>query len=72
MWFIDSDFGRLFLFTIITVAQVLLAIFLLFYGTSTLKMFALFLLIVQVFALFRIYVYTSNIFNQNNNQPRYM
>ena len=71
MWFLDSNFGRLFLFAIVTVAEILLALFLLFYGSSTLKIFAVVLLIIQLFALYRIYFYTSNVFSENDNSPRY-
>jgi len=62
MNFIYSGIGRLLLFILITLAQILLAIFLLFYGSESLKPFAIFLLIVQLFAIRKIYFYLSHMF----------
>ncbi|PTB83686.1 hypothetical protein C9926_01605 [Sulfurovum lithotrophicum] len=59
MNFIHSEMGRLLLFIVITVAQTLLALFLLAYGSESLKPFAIFLLIIQLFAMNKIYVYLS-------------
>ena len=57
MVFIQSDLGRLFVFIIVTAAEVLLTLFILFYGSENLKFFAVLLLIVQFFALYKIYLY---------------
>jgi glucan phosphoethanolaminetransferase (alkaline phosphatase superfamily) len=59
---IHSEMGRLLLFILITLVQMLLALFLLFYGSESLKPFAIFLLIVQLFAIRKIYVYLSHMF----------
>ena len=54
---IQSDLGRFIVFIIITVAEILLTIFLLFYGSENLKFFAVLLLFVQLFAVYKIYLY---------------
>jgi len=62
MNFIHSEVGRLLLFIVITLSQTLLALFLLVYGSESLKPFAVFLLIVQLFAIHKIYFYLSYMF----------
>ena len=57
MEFLYSDFGRLLSFTVVTVLEILLGLFLLFYGSDTLKFFAVLLLIVELFAMQKIYFY---------------
>jgi len=61
MNFIHSETGRLLLFITVTLAQTLLALFLLMYGSESLKPFAIFLLIVQLFAINKIYFYLSHL-----------
>ena len=60
MEFIKSDLGRLFFFILITAAEILLGLFLVLHGSESLKIFGVFLLILQVFALHKIYIYLSN------------
>jgi len=60
MNFIYSEIGRLLLFMTITLAQTLLSIFLLFYGSESLKLFAIVLLMVQLSAVKKIYFYLSH------------
>jgi len=60
MGLIQSDVGRLFFFILITAAEVLLGIFLIFHGSDNLKIFAIFILIVQLFSMNKIYFYFSN------------
>jgi len=62
MNFIHSEIVRLLLFILVTLAQILLAIFLLFYGNESLKPFATFILIIQLFAIRKIYFYLSHMF----------
>jgi len=57
MDFIHSEASRLLLFIAITLAQIFLSIFLLTYGSVSLKPFAIFLFIVQLFAIHKIYFY---------------
>ena len=61
MEFLYSDFGRLISFTVITVLEILLGLFLLFYGSDTLKFFAVLLLIIELFAIQKIYFYFSHL-----------
>jgi len=60
MEFIQSDFKRFSFFILITMAEVLLAIFLLFHGSENLKIFAIFLLMAQLLSMHRVHVYLSN------------
>ncbi len=62
MNFIHSETRRLLLFILITLAQIFLAIFLLFYGSESLKPFATFILIIQLFAIRKIYFYLFHMF----------
>ena len=55
------DFFRLCSFSLLTAMEILLAIFLLSYGSETLKPFAVLLLVVQLFSLHKIYVFSANI-----------
>jgi len=55
-----TDFIRYVSFIIITIAQILLGVFLLFHGSETLKFFAVILLLIQVFVLVRLYLRFSN------------
>jgi hypothetical protein len=57
MEFFNSDFGRLLSFTVVTVLEILLGFFLLFYGSDTLKFFAVLLLFIELFAIQKIYFY---------------
>ena len=60
MGLMNSDFFRLSLFSLLTAIEILLAIFLLLHGSETLKPFAIFLLIVQLFAIHKIYLFIAN------------
>jgi len=55
------DFFRLCSFSLLTAMEIILAIFLLFYGSETLKPFAILLLIVQLFSLHKIYSFIADI-----------
>ena len=55
------DLSRLCLFSFLTILEISLAIFLIFYGSELLKIFAILLLVVQVFSLHRIYLFITNI-----------
>jgi len=57
MEFFNSDFGRLLSFIMVTVLEISLGLFLLFYGSDTLKFFAVLLLVVELFAVQKIYFY---------------
>jgi len=57
MEFFNSDFGRLLSFTVLTVLEISLGLFLLFHGSDTLKFFAVILLIIELFAMQKIYFY---------------
>lgn len=61
MGFYYTDFIRFLSFIIITIAQILLGVFLLYHGSETLKFFAVILLIIEVFVLVRLYLRVSNI-----------
>jgi len=60
---IKPDLVRLFLFMVLTIVEIILAIFLLFYGSEALKPFAIFLLIVQLLSLHNIYKLVSSLFS---------
>ena len=59
----QTEFLRILTFTIVTIAQFLLGIFLLFYGSETLKFFAIFLLIIETLLIIKLY---SNISSMRN------
>ncbi len=50
-------FSRLFAFMMVTALEIALGIFLLFYGSDTLKFFAVLLLMIEFFAVQKIYSY---------------
>jgi hypothetical protein len=50
-----SDVLRVISFIVVTIAQIFLAFFLLFFGSETLKFFAIFLLSAELFVLLRLY-----------------
>jgi len=54
-----SEFLRFFSFAVVTIAQILLSIFLLFHGSETLKFFAVFLLLIEAVFLVRLYFQIS-------------
>ena len=59
MGFGYSEFLRFFSFAVVTIAQVLLGVFLLFHGSETSKFFGAFLLFIEVIFLFRLYYQLS-------------
>ena len=58
-----SEFLRFFSFSVVTIAQILLGIFLLFHGSETLKFFGFFLLFIEIIFLIRLYFQITNIRN---------
>ncbi len=59
MGFLNSAFGKVFLFLLVTLLEVLLAIFLFVYGSTYLKIFAAVIVIVEMFALYKFYLYLA-------------
>lgn len=60
MGFLGSNFVRVLSFNIVTALEILLGLFLLFYGSELLKFFAVGLLIFEFFALQRLYIYITH------------
>lgn len=60
MYIAKYDFFRFCSFLVLTVMEIGLAVFLLYYGNELSKPFAVALLILQLFSLHRIYAFVTN------------
>ena len=65
-----GNIARFMLFVTVTIAELMLVVFLFLYGSSSLQLFGLFLLIVQLLSLHLIYTYTAGMFTSAFKKPK--
>ena len=65
-----ENIARFMLFVSVTIAELMLVVFLFAYGSSSLQLFALFLFIVQLLSLHLIYTYAAGIFTSAFRRPK--
>ena len=64
------NIARFMLFVTVTIAELMLVVFLFAYGSSSLQLFAIFLLVVQLLSLHLIYTYTAGMFTSAFRKPK--
>ena len=65
-----GNIARFMLFVTVTIAELMLVVFLFTYGSSSLQLFGLFLLVVQLLSLHLIYTYTAGMFTSAFRKPK--